>query len=93
MAPAAPVELPSPPPITDRIALGADQHLPARPGRPGHRADRPAEQRRRLLPARVVVYWVLALALYGQAAHEEVLRWLVEGLGWGGADQVFDRQV
>jgi hypothetical protein len=52
-----------------------------------------AEQRRRLLPARVVVYWVLALALYGQAAHEEVLRWLVEGLGWGGADQVFDRQV
>src|SRR5207247_233914 len=41
-----------------------------------------AEQRRRLLPARVVVYFVLALAPYGQAAYEEVMRCLVEGLGW-----------
>ena len=83
MAPAAPTQLPSPPPITDRIALGAltstfppelvDQVI-AQTGR--------AEQRRRLLPARVVVYFVLALALYGQAAYEEVLRCLVEGLGW-----------
>jgi hypothetical protein len=41
-----------------------------------------AEQRRRLLPAWVVVYFVLALALYSQAAYEEVMRCLVEGLGW-----------
>ena len=41
-----------------------------------------AEQRRRLLPARVVVYFVLALALYSHAAYEEVMRCLVEGLGW-----------
>jgi hypothetical protein len=40
------------------------------------------EQRRRLLPARVVVDFVLALALYGHAAYEEVMRCLVEGLGW-----------
>jgi hypothetical protein len=83
MAPAAPTLLPSPPPITDRIALGAltstfppdlvDQVI-EQTGR--------AEQRRRLLPARVVVYFVLALALYGHAAYEEVMRCLVEGLGW-----------
>src|SRR6266702_3913053 len=40
------------------------------------------EVRHRLLPARVVVYYVLALALYSHAAYEEVLRCLVEGLGW-----------
>jgi hypothetical protein len=83
MAPAAPIQLPSPPPITDRIALGAltstfppeliDQ-IVQQTGR--------AEQRRRLLPARVVVYFVLALALYSHAAYEEVMRCLVEGLGW-----------
>jgi hypothetical protein len=84
MAPAAPATLlPSPPPITDRIALGALTHtfppelvdqVIAQTGR--------AEQRRRLLPARVVVYFVLALALYSHAAYEEVMRCLVEGLGW-----------
>ena len=83
MAPAAPTQLSSPPPITDRIALGALTHtFPAglvdqvivQTGR--------AEQRRRLLPARVVVYFVLALALYSHAAYEEVMRCLVEGLGW-----------
>jgi Transposase DDE domain/Insertion element 4 transposase N-terminal len=30
----------------------------------------------------VVVYFVLALALYGHVAYEEVMRCLVEGLGW-----------
>jgi Insertion element 4 transposase N-terminal/Transposase DDE domain len=83
MAPAAATLLPSPPPISDRIALGAlTSTFPpelvdgviAETGR--------AEQRRRLLPARVVVYWVLALALYSHAAYEEVMRCLVEGLGW-----------
>jgi hypothetical protein len=83
MAPAAPVELPSPPPITDRIALGAltSTFPPELVDRVIQQTGR-AEQRRRLLPARVVVYFVLALALYGHAAYEEVLRCLVEGLGW-----------
>jgi hypothetical protein len=83
MAPAAPTLLPSPPPITDRIALGALTHTfpPELVDRVVQETGR-AEQRRRLLPARVVVYFVLALALYSHAAYEEVMRCLVEGLGW-----------
>jgi hypothetical protein len=41
-----------------------------------------AERRHRLLPARVVVYYVLAMALFGQASYEEVMRQLTEGLSW-----------
>ncbi len=41
-----------------------------------------AERRHRLLPARVVVYYVLGLALFSQASYEEVMRNLVEGLAW-----------
>jgi hypothetical protein len=83
MAPAVPTQLPSPPPITDRIALGALTHTfpPELVDRVVEQSGR-AEQRRRLLPARVVVYFVLALALYSHAAYEEVMRCLVEGLGW-----------
>ncbi len=40
------------------------------------------ERRQRLLPARVVVYYVLGLALFSQCAYEEVMRMLVEGLSW-----------
>ena len=40
------------------------------------------EQRHRLLPARVVVYYVLALALFADSSYEEVMRQLVEGLAW-----------
>ena len=83
MASAVPTQLPSPPPITDRIALGALTHTfpPELVDRVVEQTGR-AEQRRRLLPARVVVYFVLALALYSHAAYEEVMRCLVEGLGW-----------
>ena len=38
------------------------------------------EQRTRLLPARVVVYYVLALCLFYGDAYEEVMRKLVGGL-------------
>jgi hypothetical protein len=38
------------------------------------------EQRKRLLPARVVVYYVLALTLFYDDAYEEVLQKLVNGL-------------
>jgi hypothetical protein len=41
-----------------------------------------AEQRRRLLPARVVVYYVMALCLFFGDAYEEVMRKLVGGLQW-----------
>jgi Insertion element 4 transposase N-terminal/Transposase DDE domain len=40
------------------------------------------EVRHRLLPARVVVYYVLGLALFADASYEEVMRNLVEGLSW-----------
>ncbi len=38
--------------------------------------------RQRDLPAHVVVYYVIALALYMQASYGEVLRCLLEGLRW-----------
>src|SRR5450759_5761948 len=40
------------------------------------------EQRNRLLPARLVVYYVLAMTLFSQAGYEEVMRNLTEGLAW-----------
>ena len=46
-------------------------------------------QRQRQLPARLVVYYVMALALYAQASYGEVLRCLFEGVRWlrlGGTD-------
>src|SRR4051794_10133273 len=46
-------------------------------------------RRQRQLPARFVVYYVMALALYAQASYGEVLRCLLEGVRWlrlGGAD-------
>src|ERR1700732_2883921 len=39
-------------------------------------------QRQRDLPAHVVVYYVIALALYMQASYREVLRCLMEGIQW-----------
>jgi hypothetical protein len=42
------------------------------------------EQRRRFLPARVVLYYVLGLALFIDSSYEEVMRMLVEGLSWAG---------
>ena len=53
-------------------------------------ADTGRQSRRyRQLPARLVVYYVMALALYAQASYGEVLRCLVEGVRWlrlGGSD-------
>lgn len=46
-------------------------------------------RRYRQLPARLVVYYVMALALYAQASYSEVLRCLFEGVRWlrlSGAD-------
>lgn len=55
-----------PPELVDRVVLEAGR----------------LEQRHRLLPARVVVYYVLAMALFSDASYEEVMRALVEGLAW-----------
>lgn len=40
------------------------------------------QQRIRLLPSRVVMYYVLALSLYPQDSYEEVMRHLSDGLRW-----------
>lgn len=41
-----------------------------------------ASQRQRDLPAHVVVYYVIALALYMRSSYREVLRCLLEGVQW-----------
>jgi hypothetical protein len=41
-----------------------------------------ASRRQRELPAHVVVYYVIALALYMQSSYREVLRCVFEGLEW-----------
>ena len=40
------------------------------------------ERRSRLLPARLVVYYVLAMTLFSAASYEEVMRSLTEALSW-----------
>ncbi len=42
------------------------------------------ERRQRLLPARLVVYFLLAMALFSPAPYLEVMRQLSEGLRWAG---------
>ncbi|MFE7950149.1 IS4 family transposase [Streptomyces sp. NPDC057426] len=41
-----------------------------------------AERRSRLLPARTVVYFVLAICLFEQRSYEQVAQLLTEGLAW-----------
>jgi len=41
-----------------------------------------SSRRQRELPAHVVVYYVIALALYMQSSYREVLRCLLEGMQW-----------
>lgn len=41
-----------------------------------------ASMRQRELPAHVVIYYVIALALYMQSSYREVLRCLLEGIKW-----------
>ena len=48
---------------------------------------RKASQRKRLLPAAAVVYYVMALALWREAPLEEVLRVVCEGLQWLGGGE------
>ena len=69
--------------LPDRIALGVLTRLVTRElvdevlAETGRR-----EERKRLLPARVTVYFVLALALFYGDSYEEVMRKLVQGLSW-----------
>jgi Insertion element 4 transposase N-terminal/Transposase DDE domain len=71
------------PRLSDRIAIGVltSTYPPELVDRVVAEAGR-TEQRQRLLPARVVVYLVLAMALFSGQAYEEVARLLAGGLGW-----------
>jgi hypothetical protein len=67
--------------LTNRIGLGLLTRLVLRDLVDEVLADTGrTERRRRLLPARVVVYFALAMTLFFDDAYEEVMRKLVEGL-------------
>jgi len=69
--------------ISDYITLGAVARLfPAERVEASLRSTGKASQRQRDLPAHVVVYYVIALALFSNASCTEVLRCLLEGLRW-----------
>ena len=67
--------------LTDRVGLGVlTRIIPRDLVDEVLNATGKSEQRKRLLPARVVVYYVLALTLFYGDAYEEVLQKLVNGL-------------
>jgi hypothetical protein len=69
--------------ITDYISLGViTKTFPMKKVRAILAATEKASERQRDLPAHVVVYYVIALALYMQASYREVLRCLMEGIQW-----------
>lgn len=69
------------PRLTDLIGLGVlTQYIPIKKVEEALEATGRQSQRQRQLPARVMVYYVLALALYMEVGYGEVLRCLLEGL-------------
>src|SRR5260370_4544361 len=69
--------------ITDYISLGViTKTFPLKRVRAVLAAAGKASQRERDLPAHVVVYYAIALALYMHSSYREVLRCLLEGVQW-----------
>src|SRR5437868_13053881 len=69
--------------ITDYISLGVvAKTFPLEKIRAALAASGKESVRQRDLPAHVVVYYVIALALYMQSSYREVLRCLLEGVQW-----------
>ena len=76
-------ELPSGPRITDYISLGVlAKRFPRETVDAVLAETGKASTRQRDLPAHVMVYYVIALALFMRASYREVLRCLLEGLQW-----------
>jgi hypothetical protein len=76
-------ELPSGSRITDYISLGViTKSFPVDAIRAALNSTGRTSIRQRDLPAHVVVYYVIALALYMQSSYREVLRCLLEGIKW-----------
>ena len=69
--------------ITDYVSLGViTKTFPLERVRSVLAATGKASMRERDLPAHVVVYYAIALALYMHSSYREVLRCLLEGLQW-----------
>lgn len=69
--------------ITDYVSLGViTKTFPLERVRAVLASSGKTSVRQRDLPAHVVVYYAIALALYMQSSYREVLRCLLEGLQW-----------
>lgn len=69
--------------ITDYVSLGViAKYFPLEKVRGVLEKTGRASERERDLPAHVVVYYVIALALYMRSSYREVLRCLLEGVQW-----------
>jgi Insertion element 4 transposase N-terminal/Transposase DDE domain len=69
--------------ITDYISLGViAKYFPVEKVRDVLQKTGRASVRERDLPAHVVVYYVIGLALYMRSSYREVLRCLLEGVQW-----------
>src|SRR3954451_4014317 len=69
--------------ITDYISLGViAKYFPLEKVHAVLQKTGRASMRERDLPAHVVVYYVIALALYMRSSYREVLRCLLEGVQW-----------
>jgi hypothetical protein len=76
-------ELPTGARITDYVSLGViAKTFPPTQILAILEATAKSSVRQRDLPAQVVVYYVIALALYMQSSYREVLRCLLEGIQW-----------
>lgn len=76
-------ELPGGSRVTDYISLGViTKSFPVDAIRAALNSTGRTSIRQRDLPAHVVVYYVIALALYMQSSYREVLRCLLEGIKW-----------
>lgn len=76
-------ELPQGTRITDYVSLGViARTVPLAKVHAALAATGRSSIRQRELPAHVVVYYVIALALYMQSSYREVLRCLLEGVQW-----------
>jgi hypothetical protein len=74
--------------ITDYISLGViAKFFPADKAQEVLKQTGRARVRERDLPAHVVVYYVIALALYMHSSYREVLRCLLEAFGWPGGSR------
>jgi len=76
-------ELPKGSRITDYVSLGVlAKTFPVQKVKSVLASTGKASIRQRDLPAHVVLYYVIALALYMQSSYREVLRCLLEGIQW-----------